>query len=164
MELNFERIDTWNFSLLDRFYSGSGIYVMIFPDGKRYLGKSKHLNRRIREHFRDFSFASDWHSAAAHTFTQLQLPVVHMPDHSDWKRITQKRRLILEQEREECRKEYNEIRYRMACDFFKNVQLWIWEVPVDQITEAEDWCLNEITALGKRENYYNTVYPKPKEE
>lgn len=204
MEPNFERINRWNFSLLDKFYSSSGIYVMVFPDGKRYLGKTKHFNHRLRQHFRDFSFASDWHAAARPTFTDLKLlDLSYLPslfaikmryeeetdlkayvkkNHPDWKRLTEKRKEIAKQEffpyriaaekkrnaaiqeREDKEREYDEIRYKMACDFFKNVQLWIWEVPVEQITEAEDYCLNQIKTLNKQQNYYNTVYPKPKEE
>lgn len=134
---------------------------MQFPNGMRYLGKTKHFNNRLRQHFRDFSFASDWHAAARTTFTDLKMLNSFMPNnHPEWKRITQKRFLILEQEEEEYKKEYNEIRYQMACDFFKNVQLWLWEVPEDQITEAENFCLNQIAALNKKENYYNTAYPK----
>lgn len=200
MEPNFKRIDKWSFSYLDKCYSGSGIYVMQFPNGKRYLGKTKHFNRRLREHFRDFSFASDWHAAARITFTNLKmLNTSDLPNawaakmkyeqetdiktyikkaHPDWKRITKERKKIAEreffpylmaakrkynaaiQEIEDKEKEYNEIRYQMACDFFKNVQLWLWEVPEEQITEAENYCLNQIAALNKKENYYNTAYPK----
>jgi hypothetical protein len=54
--------------------------------------------------------------------------------------------------------------YQMACDFFHNVKLWLWKVPKDRITEAENYCLNQIRQLGKKDNYYNTAYPKIKKE
>lgn len=199
MELNFKRIGKWSFSCLDKYYSGSGIYMMQFPNGKRYLGKTKHFNRRLREHFRDFSFASDWHAAARTTFTELQMkPLMVVPsfepdeyniilyhfkkDYPDWKRLTKKRKDFLweryvkpEIEKTEEKKKkwiednkdsyhdeetYNATRYQMACDFFKNVQLWLWEIPEDQIDTAENFCLSEIARLDKKENYYNTAYPK----
>jgi hypothetical protein len=52
----------------------------------------------------------------------------------------------------------------MACDFFHNVKLWLWKVPRDRITEAENYCLNQIRQLGKKDSYYNTAYPKIKKE
>lgn len=199
MEPNFKRIDKWSFSYLDKYYSGSGIYVMQFPNGKRYLGKTKHFSDRLRQHFRDFSFASDWHAAARTTFTKLQMkPLWVVPnfepdeyniiryhfkkDHPEWKRLTKKRKDFLwekyvkpeiEKAKEKEKKwiednkdnyfdkeTHGVTRYQMACDFFKNVQLWLWEVPENQITQAENYCLNQIAALNKKENYYNTAYPK----
>jgi hypothetical protein len=54
--------------------------------------------------------------------------------------------------------------YKMACDFFHNVKLWLWKVPEDRITEAENYCLNQIRQLGKKDSYYNTAYPRIKKE
>lgn len=87
-EIDFREIKRWSFSYLDKHYT-SGIYVMEFPNGMRYLGKSKNIPRRLREHFKDFSYASDWHSAARPIFTKLILPEFQLPiKHEDWKIMT----------------------------------------------------------------------------
>ena len=31
-------------------FERSGVYLLIFPNGKRYFGSSKNLNKRIRQH------------------------------------------------------------------------------------------------------------------
>lgn len=193
----FERIPNWNFSKLDSQYGIPGIYMLIFPDGKRYLGKSKDISRRIRQHFKAFSFYSDWHSIARPTFTNFELfkpkPALSDPTcgkycdqliysykelhYPEWKRLTKKRRdtiykeyivplykeylaSVETHEREEQR--YRDVYYNMCCDFFHNVKLYVWKVPKEDITEAEDLCLNQIAIEGKKFRYYNTVYPKNK--
>jgi predicted GIY-YIG superfamily endonuclease len=32
----------------------SGVYLMIFPNGKKYLGKTNNLRRRLKEHLKAF--------------------------------------------------------------------------------------------------------------
>ena len=194
-KFEFYKIENWNFSKLDKDYYCPGIYMLIFPNGMRYLGKSIHINERIRQHFKAFSFASDWHSIARSTFTKLKLvrPEPKLPDptykynmpglirdyqnahYPEWKRLTKKRRDIIYKEyivplyreylesvkihdREE--KKYWEDYYNMSCDFFNNVQLCIWKVPEEDITEAENLCLNQIAIEEKKFRYYNKIYPK----
>lgn len=135
---DFIRIEKFNFKILDQKYAGSGIYIMSFPNGMKYLGKSKHINKRIRQHFLDFSNASDWHAAARSTFTKYKLPQFNL----------------------KLQDEYNRIRYKMACDFFHKIKLYIWEVPEDKITWAEDSCLNQIQIENNQSKFYNSQYPK----
>ena len=192
-KFKFKQIKDWSFSKLDKEYRGSGIYMMVFPNHQRYLGKSVHINRRLREHFRDFSFSSDWHDKARESFTQLKLfllpEVLDNPSNNErdlmtsyakekyphWKRLTKERKKNIYEEylkplydeyqksveqKEVKEKEYTTIYYNMACDFFKRVKLWVWEVDENQLTEAENLCLNQIAAEGKKDKYYNTIYPR----
>lgn len=194
-KFEFYKIENWNFSKLDQNYSCPGIYMLIFPNGMRYLGKSIHINQRIRQHFKAFSFSSDWHSIARSTFTKIKLvrPEPELSDptreynivslmrnyqnahYPEWKRLTKKRRGIIYKEyieplykeylesvkiHEKEEKKYWEDYYNMSCDFFRNVQLCVWKVPKEDITEAEDLCLNQIAIEEKKFRYYNTVYPK----
>lgn len=194
-EFEFYKIENWNFSKLDKDYYCSGIYMLIFPNGMRYLGKSVHINERIRQHFKAFSFSSDWHSIARPSFTRIKLvkPEPELPDpthkynmpslirnyqnahYPEWKRLSKKRREIIYEEyilplykeylesvkthdREE--KKYWEDYYKMSCDFFNNVQLYVWKVPKEDITRAENSCLSQIAIEEKKFRYYNKVYPR----
>lgn len=41
---------------------------MIFPNGKKYLGKTNNLRRRLKEHLKAFQKSNDWHRMAAEQF------------------------------------------------------------------------------------------------
>ena len=151
----FEQPAQFTFRFLDQNYTDSGIYLMIFPNGMRYLGKSKHINKRIRQHFKDFFNAKDWHKDAYYTFTKKPKPE-RPPSHPDWKRITKNRQEIIDAEMEIFYRK----RYEIAVDFFKNVQLYVWRVSVEDITTAENACLQRIVDRDSQDRYYNTVYPR----
>lgn len=171
-QFDFKQVSPFNFTILDRYWSNSGIYMMIFPNGMRYLGQSKHINQRIRGHFRAFSYDNDWHAAARTTFTQLKLENKYEFQSIDketeqimrqyankhypsWKRLTLERKKQIWYEIKQ-----KPTYYKMACDFFKEIQLWVWKVPEEKLDWAESLCLNQIASLNKKQNYYNTIYPK----
>lgn len=155
----------------------------------RYLGKTESFPTRLRQHFKAFSYDSDWHSKAAKYVSQYKLPhkkhfcvcytqteiyYNYMREkYPKWKRLTERRRKLLNNDKDFQEYAHKSIAfseawqstyYQMACDFFHNVKLWLWKVPKDRITEAENYCLNQIRQLGKKDNYYNTAYPKIKKE
>jgi len=74
--------------------------------------------------------------------------------------MTKKRKQIVLAEYEKYYENYKSNYYKMCCDYFSKVELWVWRVPEEDITEAENLCLSQIALEGKKENYYNTVYPK----
>lgn len=51
-------------------YEGSGCYLMLFDNGKKYLGSSKNINKRLKQHISAFfsKKTTDWHKDAAKTF------------------------------------------------------------------------------------------------
>lgn len=163
MEINFHKVEKWNFHVLDTFYNEAGIYLLKFPNGMKYLGKSKRINRRIREHLQD---SRAWHEKARKTYTKLSLIPYYdiytfaAKQHPEWKRLTKKRKQAVLVEYEEYYENYKSNYYKMCCDYFSKVELWVWRVPEENITEAEAFCLNQIALEGKKEQYYNTAYPK----
>lgn len=187
-DVNFRQIDNWCFSKLDNEYACSGIYVMEFQNGMRYLGKTKSFPARLRQHFKAFSYDLDWHSRAAQYVSQYKLPKIDIvlaytrhdiyynymkKEYPKWKILTEKRREFLDNSKDFQEYAQRSITftmvwqntyYKMACDFFHNVKLWLWKVPEDRITEAENYCLNQIRQLGKKDSYYNTAYPRIKKE
>lgn len=50
--------------------NGAGIYLMIFPNGMRYIGKSIHIKDRLKQHIYAFykKKEGDWHGRAVETF------------------------------------------------------------------------------------------------
>lgn len=149
---DFALVERFNFKTLDRYFSGAGIYLMEFPNGMRYLGKSKHINKRIRQHFQDFLTAKDWHNEAYWTFTNKPKPQRPNTPLSNRRKAQQ----TFDEELEI----YYEKRYKIVLDFFKNVSLYVWEVEEADITLAENACLQRIADRGKKHNYYNTSYPR----
>lgn len=42
-------------------YDSSGVYLMIFSNGMKYLGKSNKLGSRLSTHISEFRFGKNWH-------------------------------------------------------------------------------------------------------
>lgn len=112
----------------------SGIYLLIFPNGMKYIGKSKCIPLRIDQHLNDFRYRkTDWHAAALKTFL-----------------LTEKKGKLT----------WKEVFY----SFLREVKVYVQTCEEGLETAYEKQALREIDKNGFREQYYNTQYPKPIKE
>lgn len=51
-----------------------GVYLMVFPNGMKYLGKSNHLGKRLISHISGFRKGEKWYGAAKQTFCDIEEP------------------------------------------------------------------------------------------
>jgi len=65
--------------------SRSGVYVLEFPDGKRYVGKSQHIDRRIEQHMNKKVLATKWCQGVPKEIPLLSKHALHQ-DHESWER------------------------------------------------------------------------------
>lgn len=51
-----------------------GVYLMIFPNGMKYLGKSNHVGKRLVAHISKFKKGEGWYGAARPSFCSIKDP------------------------------------------------------------------------------------------
>jgi hypothetical protein len=81
----------------------------------RYLGKTKSFPARLRQHFRAFSYDSDWHRRAAQYVSRYKLPKIDITldctgdnvyynymrkKYPKWKNLTERRREFLNNDKD----------------------------------------------------------------
>lgn len=124
----------------------SGIYLLIFPNGMKYVGKSKNIRKRIGQHVKAFcSREPDWHATALETFYKVEREVKYSEEFVSVRIINFDVEKLIKQ-------------------FWNKVKIYIQTCEEGLKTAYEKQALREIDKNGFREQYYNTQYPKPIKE
>lgn len=55
----------------------AGVYLMLFPNGMKYIGKSNHLGKRLISHVSAFKKGNDWHGKAKDCFCPIKNPTFY---------------------------------------------------------------------------------------